>query len=110
MVINNINNVDYNRKVYGLFVQDDWRATPTLTINAGIRYDFFSAILERHNAQANFDSVTGDLDIPSSSNVQLTPTLASLITVKRFLSGIMRRRTSIRLQVIWIFLVAAMFS
>jgi outer membrane receptor protein involved in Fe transport len=79
--INNINNVDYNRKVYGLFVQDDWRASPTLTINAGIRYDFFSAILERHNSQANFDSVTGDLDIPSSSNVTLTPTLASLITV-----------------------------
>ncbi len=79
--INNLNNVDYNRKVFGLFVQDDWRATPTLTINAGIRYDFFSAILERHNSQANFDPVTGDLDIPRSSNVVLTPTLASLITV-----------------------------
>ena len=25
---------------YGGFVQDDWRATPRLTINAGIRYDF----------------------------------------------------------------------
>jgi outer membrane receptor protein involved in Fe transport len=85
--INNINNVDYNRKVYGLFVQDDWRASPTLTINAGIRYDFFSAILERHNAQANFDSVTGNLDIPSSSNVQLTPTLASLITVNHTASN-----------------------
>jgi outer membrane receptor protein involved in Fe transport len=78
--INNINNVDYNRKVYGIFIQDDWRATPTLTINAGIRYDFFSAILERHNAQANFNPVTGQLDIPRSSNVTLTPTFASEIT------------------------------
>ena len=81
--INNLNNVDYNRKVYGVFLQDDWRATPTLTINAGIRYDFFSAILERHNAQSNFNPVTGDLDIPANSGVPLTPTFASLLTVNR---------------------------
>ena len=81
--INNINNVDYNRRVYGLFLQDDWRATPQLTINAGIRYDFFSAILERHNAQANFNPITGQLDIPASSSTALTPTLASIIPVNR---------------------------
>ncbi|MBB5056417.1 outer membrane receptor protein involved in Fe transport [Granulicella aggregans] len=85
--INNINNVDYNRKVYGVFLQDDWRATPTLTINAGIRYDFFSAILERHNAQANFNPATGQLDIPKSSNVTLTPTFASEITVNHTASN-----------------------
>lgn len=79
--INNINNVDYNRKVYGVFIQDDWRVRPTLTINAGIRYDFFSAILERHNAQANFNPTTGKLDIPASSAVSLTPILASTIPV-----------------------------
>jgi hypothetical protein len=81
--INNINNVDYNRKVFGVFVQDDWRATPQLTINAGIRYDFFSAILERHNSQSNFNPITGQLDIPHSNNAVLTPTFASLITVNR---------------------------
>ncbi len=80
--INNINNVDYNRRVYGLFLQDDWRATPKLTINAGIRYDFFSAIKERHNAQANFNPVTGNLDIPKSSNAVLTPTFAALLVGK----------------------------
>ena len=79
--INNINNVDYNRKVYGVFLQDDWRATPKLTINAGLRHDFFSAIKERHNAEANFNPITGELDIPTSSTVRLTPTLASLLPV-----------------------------
>ncbi len=79
--INNINNLDYNRRVSALFLQDDWRVTPKLTINAGIRYDFFSAILERHNRQANFNPLTGKLDIPSSSKAVLTPTLASLIPV-----------------------------
>jgi outer membrane receptor protein involved in Fe transport len=85
--INNINNVDYNRKVFGIFLQDDWRASPKLTINAGIRYDFFSAILERHNSQANFNPVTGQLDIPRSNNAVLTPTLAGLLTVNRTASN-----------------------
>ncbi len=85
--INNINNVDYNRGIYGLFLQDDWRATPKLTINAGIRYDFFSSIRERHNAQANFNPVTGKLDIPASSNVTLTPTLASTLPVNHTASN-----------------------
>ena len=85
--INNINNVDYNRKVFGIFVQDDWRATPKLTINAGIRYDFFTAILERHNSQANFNPVTGQLDMPRSNNAVLTPTLAGLLTVNRTASN-----------------------
>lgn len=31
-----------NNKEYGFFVQDDWRATPGLTINAGLRYDYQS--------------------------------------------------------------------
>lgn len=81
--INNLNNIDYNRRIFGVFVQDDWRVTPKLTINAGIRYDLFSAIHERHNAQANFNPVTGKLDIPSSSNVTLTPTLAQLLPVNK---------------------------
>ena len=85
--INNINNVDYNRRVYGLFLQDDWRVTPALTMNVGIRYDLFSAILERHNSQANFNPITGQLDIPKSNNAVLTPALASLLTVNRTASN-----------------------
>ncbi|WP_158748660.1 TonB-dependent receptor [Acidobacterium sp. S8] len=79
--INNLNNVDYFRKVYSLFLQDDWRVTPKLSINAGIRYEFFSPITERHNAQANFNPVTGYLDIPHNSDVSLTPTLAQILPV-----------------------------
>ncbi len=85
--INNIVNVDYNRRVYGLFLQDDWRATPKLTINAGVRYDFFSAIKERHNSQANFNPVTGVLDLAKGSTAVLTPTLAQLLTVNRTASN-----------------------
>ncbi|MFM9905645.1 MAG: TonB-dependent receptor domain-containing protein [Pyrinomonadaceae bacterium] len=29
-----------NNNEYGFFVQDDWRATPRLTVNLGLRYDY----------------------------------------------------------------------
>ena len=79
--INNLNNVDYFRNVYSLFVQDDWRITPKLSVNAGLRYEFFSPITERHNSQANFNPITGYLDIPHNSNVSLTPILSQTIPV-----------------------------
>ena len=50
---------DPNRQIhnwaYGLFVQDDWRATKNLTLNAGVRYEFSSVIKEAHNLLGNFD-------------------------------------------------------
>ncbi len=79
--INNLNNVDYFRTVYALFAQDDWRITPKLSINAGLRYEFFSPVTERHNSQANFNPITGYLDIPYNSNVSLTPILSQILPV-----------------------------
>jgi len=79
--INNLNNVDYLRHNFGLFVQDDWHVTPTFTLNIGLRYEFFSPVYERFNAQANFNPDTGQLDIPKDTNVTLTPTLASYLPV-----------------------------
>ncbi len=40
---------------YGVFVQDDWRATPALTINVGVRYDLRPPMLDRTNQLGNFD-------------------------------------------------------
>ncbi len=79
--INNLNNVDYLRHNFGLFAQDDWRVTPKLTLNIGLRYEFFSPVYERFNAQANFNPDTGKLDVPKDENVTLTPTLAGILPV-----------------------------
>jgi hypothetical protein len=50
---------------YGLFAQDDWRVTRTLTINYGLRYEFNSVIKEAHNLLGNFDpnSSTGLIQV-----------------------------------------------
>ncbi len=37
------------------FVQDDWKVTPRLTVNMGLRWDFQQKPYERHNGQINFD-------------------------------------------------------
>lgn len=36
------------------YLQDDWTILPRLTLNMGIRYDYFQPAYERHDQQANF--------------------------------------------------------
>jgi hypothetical protein len=45
---------DLSLKSFGLFVQDDFRATPRLTLNLGLRYDVTFPLKDAHNQLANF--------------------------------------------------------
>lgn len=40
---------------YGVYIQDDWRATHKLTLNGGLRYDYNPPWVERHNRMNFWD-------------------------------------------------------
>ncbi|HTV56313.1 MAG TPA: TonB-dependent receptor [Terriglobia bacterium] len=45
----------FRRMMYALYIQDDWHATPRLTLNAGLRWDYMTQAVEKKNGIQNFD-------------------------------------------------------
>jgi Carboxypeptidase regulatory-like domain/TonB dependent receptor/TonB-dependent Receptor Plug Domain len=52
---------DLASQILGFYVHDDWKITPNLTLNLGIRYDYFS-----NENNKNFDGILGLLAPPGS--------------------------------------------
>lgn len=53
--------VNLRQYVHALYVQDDWRVTPKLTVNAGLRWEFASPLFERDNNYSNFNPLTDSM-------------------------------------------------
>jgi len=79
--ITSLHNVDYHRPIYSFYVQDDFRVSPRLTLNLGLRYELFTTVKEGHDQEATFDLANQGLLVPKGQTLQLTPTLAQSIPI-----------------------------
>ncbi len=57
---------------WNFYVQDDWRVSDKLTINAGLRYEVDTPTRELNNKWSNFDVVTGKLLIAGFNTGETT--------------------------------------
>ena len=56
-------------KIYRPFVEDDWRVTPSLTLNLGLAWDMTTPVTEIHNRMADYIPSTGQLLIAGKNGV-----------------------------------------
>ena len=68
------NYLGWRRTLYGWFIQDDWRLSPKLTLNLGLRHEFFTAPTEVNGRSANLRNITdpestlGPRFVPAKAN------------------------------------------
>jgi Carboxypeptidase regulatory-like domain len=56
----NFEGAQYHRWYTGAYFQDNWRVTQALTLNLGLRYDYFTPYAEINGRQSNFIPVGGN--------------------------------------------------
>ncbi len=57
------------RKAYALFLQDEWKALPTLTVSAGLRYELNMPATDARGKLSAFDHSTGEIVFPSNADL-----------------------------------------
>ncbi len=82
--INNLHNVDYFRNTYAVYGQDDWKITPSLVLNLGLRYELFGTVSDRLNDIGTFDlshPTSPTIMVPRGRTAQLTPFIAQYVKI-----------------------------
>ena len=61
---------DDRQNIAGIFFQDDWKVTPTLTVNLGLRWNYFGAMGDKQNNLSVFTPGAGSAMLTNASFVQ----------------------------------------
>lgn len=51
----------HRKRIFGVYFQDDWRVTDSLTLNLGLRWEYHTPLVEVYDRQANFEPFSGRL-------------------------------------------------
>src|SRR3984893_4835776 len=62
-IVSSLTPRDLRQTIFGAYVQDDWRWTPNLTLNLGLRYEMATVPTEIHGKIANLPTVDAALPI-----------------------------------------------
>jgi len=85
------NSIHNRANDFSAFFQDDWKATPRLTLNLGVRYDFFGPTTETDGHFVDFDptkATTAPLEIPGlTAGCPATPSLCGSIVTGGFVQA-----------------------
>jgi hypothetical protein len=89
--ISNYTNLQFSRYARSAYFQDDWKVTPHVTLNLGVRYDNFQPNVEDNGQFGNMDVIpngpsqgTGVLIYPSSQrNAYLAPRFLQYLSDNR---------------------------
>lgn len=81
--ISTTNFISSTKQAYAFYFQDDWKVTPKLLLNLGVRYELFSPIGEQFARQSNFVLQDLTLYIPKgpNQNAPLPPNFNAPATV-----------------------------
>jgi hypothetical protein len=61
--------INLRQFVHSLYFQDDFRMSPKLTLNVGLRWEFASPLYERDNNYSNFNPATNSMDVATSGSL-----------------------------------------
>ncbi len=78
--ITTTNFISSEKKTFAFYGQTDWKVTPTLTLNLGVRYELFSPVSEKFGRQSNFDWDRQTLVLPKGKD-QDTPVPSNFNTL-----------------------------
>ncbi len=67
--LNNQVVLDYRQRMHFAYLQDDWKVSPKLTLNIGVRYEYATPQWEAENRISNYDPVGNRLIQASSGGI-----------------------------------------
>ena len=84
------NDIIYRQWNSSYYLQDTYRISKNLTLNLGLRYEFFTAPNERHNNQANFDLDRGVFVLPGARTYTLPASFVGITVDPHGSPGLVR--------------------